>query len=74
MMNELSSSKATPSEFISKGMTSLKQIHKNVMPRFDKMEMISSMIEGPREPLFNPRPSMQEVMKIMQKKGIGKYK
>lgn len=74
MMNELASSKATPSEFISKGMTSLKQIHKNVMPRFDKMEMISGMIEGPREPLFNPRPSLPEVMKIMQKKGIGKYK
>jgi hypothetical protein len=74
MMNELASSKATPSEFISKGMTSLKQIHKNVMPRFDKMEIISGMIEGPREPLFNPRPSLPEVMKIMQKKGIGKYK
>jgi hypothetical protein len=44
------------------------------MPRFDKMEMISSMIEGPREPLFNPRPSLPEVMKIMRKKGIGKYK
>ena len=74
MMNELASSKVSPSEFINKGMTSLKQIHRNVMPRFDKMEMISSMIEGPREPLFNPRPSLPEVMKIMQKKGIGKYK
>lgn len=74
MMNELASSKVNPSEFIDKGMTSLKQIHKNVMPRFDKMQMISNMIEGPREPLFNPRPSLQDVMKLVQKKGVGKYK
>jgi hypothetical protein len=74
MMNELSSSKASTSDFIDKGMTSLKQIHKNVMPRFDKMKMISNMIEGPREPLFNPRPSLQDVMKLVQKKGVGKYK
>ena len=74
MMNELSSSKASTSDFIDKGMTSLKQIHKNVMPRFDKMKMISNMIEGPREPLFNPKPSLQDVMKFVQKKGVGKYK
>jgi hypothetical protein len=74
MMNELASSKVSPTEFINKGMTSLKQIHKNVMPRFEKMEMISNIIEGPRQPLFNPRPSLQEVMQLVQKKGVGKYK
>lgn len=64
MMDELKSSKASQDEFIDKGMTSRKGVHKNIVPRMEKMAMISDMIVGPVEPVKKPVPSFNEMMRM----------
>lgn len=50
MMNELSTGKYNQKDFIEQGLTSKKQVHNNVSPRFRKMEMIDKLTSGPVAP------------------------
>ena len=63
MMDEMMKSKAPQSEFIQKGMTSRKGVHKNIVPRLEKMDMISGMMVGPVEPVNKVTPSLDEVIR-----------
>lgn len=63
MMDEMLKSKAPQSEFIQKGMTSRKGVHKNIAPRLEKMDMISDMMVGPVEPINKVTPSLDEVVR-----------
>lgn len=63
MMDEMQKSKAPQSEFIDKGMTSRKGVHKNIVPRLEKMSMISDMMVGPVAPINKVTPSLDEVVR-----------
>lgn len=54
MIDELSSGKFDQNEYVSKGLTSRKGVHKNVAPRLEKMDYIGQMYEGPRPPANKP--------------------
>jgi replicative superfamily II helicase len=64
MMDEMSKSKASQSEFIDKGLTSRKGVHKNIVPRIEKMGMINELMVGPVAPIKKPVPSFNEVMRM----------
>jgi hypothetical protein len=59
MIDELASGKFDQDEYVSKGLTSRKGVHKNVAPRLDKMDMIAKMYEGPRPPYEAPMPAFK---------------
>jgi hypothetical protein len=59
-MNKIKSSQ---SEFIEKGLTSRKGVHKNIVPRIEKMGMINELMVGPVAPIKKPVPSFNEVMR-----------
>lgn len=63
MMDEMQRSRVPQSEFIQKGMTSRKGVHKNIAPRFEKMDMISDMMVGPVEPINKVTPSLDEIVR-----------
>ena len=71
MIDELATGKFSQSDYISKGLTSRKGVHKNVAPRLEKMEWISQMFEGPRPPMDMPRPA-KRLADIMYKPPFGK--
>lgn len=57
MIDELATGKFKQSDYIAKGMTSRKGVHKNVAPRLEKMDYIGHMYEGPRPPMNMPKPT-----------------
>lgn len=57
MIDELASGKFNQADYVSKGLTSRKGVHKNVAPRMEKMQWISQMYEGPRPPINMPKPT-----------------
>lgn len=63
MMDEMKKSGVPQSEFIDKGMTSRKGVHKNIVPRFEKMSMISDMIIGPVAPINKVRLSLDDAIR-----------
>ena len=63
MMDEMQRSRVPQSEFIQKGMTSRKGVHKNIVPRIEKMDMISDMMVGPVEPINKVTPSLDEIVR-----------
>lgn len=71
MIDELATGKFNPADFVSKGLTSRKGVHKNVAPRMEKMDWISQMFEGPRPPIDMPRPA-RTLADIMYKPPFGK--
>ena len=54
MIDELATGKYDQKEYVSKGLTSRKGVHKNIAPRLEKMDWISQMYEGPRPPANMP--------------------
>ena len=44
-------------------MTSRKGVHKNIVPRFEKMSMISDMIIGPVAPINKVRLSLDDAIR-----------
>jgi hypothetical protein len=60
MMDEMSTGKVSQKEFIDKGMTSRKGVHKNIVPRIEKMKWIDKMISGPVAP-SNPFPMVSDL-------------
>lgn len=54
MIDELASGKFDQKEYVAKGLTSRKGVHKNIAPRLEKMEWIGQMYEGPRAPYKSP--------------------
>ena len=63
MMDEMQRSRVPQSQFIKNGMTSRKGVHKNIVPRLEKMDMISDMIIGPVAPINKVTPSLDEVVR-----------
>ena len=65
MIDELASGKFDQREYISKGSTSRKGVHKNVAPRLEKMDWIGQMYEGPRPPASSPIPSFKTLSETL---------
>lgn len=63
MMDEMKKSNVPQSEFINKGLTTRKGVHKNIAPRIEKMNMISDMIIGPVSPINKVKLSFDEAIK-----------
>lgn len=54
MINELSTGKYNQKDFVEQGLTSKKQVHNNVSPRFKNMEIIDKLTSGPVAPYKKP--------------------
>lgn len=65
MIDELASGKFDQREYVSKGMTSRKGVHKNVAPRLEKMDWIGQMYEGPRPPSSSPMPAFKTLSETL---------
>jgi hypothetical protein len=66
MIDELASGKVSPKDFIEKGMTSRKGVHKNIAPRIEKMKWIDKMVSGPVAP-SNPFPMASDLVNVLYK-------
>jgi hypothetical protein len=66
MIDELASGKVSQKDYIDKGLTSLKGVHKNISPRMEKMGWIDKMISGP-VPSSNPFPMNAELITSIYK-------
>lgn len=70
MMDEMKGSNVSQSEFISKGLTSRKGVHKNIAPRMDKIDMINEILLGdgesgqPKIPMYK---KMADIMEMVNK-------
>lgn len=68
MIDELASGKFSQKDFVEKGLTSRKGVDKNIRPRLKKMEMVDKLTSGPVAPYYNPVPSFDQVLKMVQNK------
>lgn len=64
MIDEMASGKVSQKDFIDKGLTSRKGVHKNIVPRIEKMNWIDKMISGPVAP-SNPFPMASDLSRII---------
>jgi hypothetical protein len=67
MIDELTGGKFNQSDYVSKGLTSRKGVHKNVAPRMEKIDWISQMYEGPRPSVPVPMPVAGKLSDILYK-------
>lgn len=58
MIDELSGGKVSQKDYIEKGLTSRKGVHKNIAPRMEKMNWILQMATGPAPAPKQPFPSL----------------
>lgn len=65
MIDELATGKFDQKEYVSKGLTSRKGVHKNVAPRLEKMDYIGQMYEGPRPPASSPMPAFKTLSETL---------
>lgn len=68
MIDELASGKFDQKEYVSKGLTSRKGVHKNIAPRLEKMDYIAQMYEGPRPPASSPIPAFKTLSESLYAK------
>lgn len=72
MMDEMSKSNMPQSDFIEKGFTSRKGVHKNIVPRMDKIQMIKEILSSDETQRQVPMHAKMNQIMEMVKKAYGK--
>ena len=68
MIDELATGKFNQKDYVEKGLTSRKGVDKNIRPRLNKMKVIDKLTSGPVAPYYNPVPTFDDVLKMVQKR------